>query len=126
MNTIKSKLEFLILAATAFVIIGCGDAGQIERFEEERSAYENRISKIIADIDSEIAELHNELVETTEEEREELYMRLEALEEARTDLNNYLQELRVSAHDEWEDLRSEIDQAMEDVENRLQELIARI
>lgn len=125
MNTIQRGFFFVPVAIAALVIMGCGN-GEEMRYEEERSAYEDRINEMIATIDHEMTDLVNELEDATDEEREEIYNRLESLEEARSDLNDYQRELRGIAHDEWEDLRGEIDRAIEEVENKLQELMARL
>jgi len=126
MKTFSGNIALVAAVIMLFVITGCADNGEAERFEQERAVYEDRINEIIAAIDNEINELRDEIEEGTEEEREELYERHETLQEVRNDLDDYLHELRRTTADEWDNLRGEIDQAMEDVENTLQELIARL
>jgi len=44
----------------------------------------------------------------------------------RSDLEDHLYEIHGTTADEWERLRGEIDQAMEDVENTMRELSANL
>ena len=120
----KKKLFFAVPVTLLLLlgVVGCKSKAVVE----ERAEFERQVEARLNEVGANIQTLNKKVENATEESKEKLNDMVENLEVQAEAARAKLQEFKVVGADAWQDARTEVDRAVERLEDSYHDVVARL